>query len=65
MRRHVNRHARDRGREVRAVIEVESAQVKVLVGFPLAAVLRNDHPGHGFSTGRRPGMIRTRVGSPP
>ena len=41
VRRHVHRHACDRGREVGAVIEVEAAQV-VLVGLAFAAVLADD-----------------------
>ena len=47
VRRHVDRRAGDGHREVAAVIEVEPAQ-EVLVGFPLAAVLRDDHAGHGL-----------------
>ncbi len=43
--RHVDRHARDRGREVGAVIEIEPAQI-VLVGLSLAAVLADNHAGH-------------------
>jgi len=45
MRRHVDRHAVDEGREVRAVIEIEATQ-EVLVGLAVAAVLRDDHPRH-------------------
>ena len=45
--RQIHRHAGDRRREVRPVIEIESAQI-VLVGFPFTAVLRDDHARHGF-----------------
>jgi len=41
-RRHVDWRTCDRHREIAAVIEVEAAQ-KVLIGFSLAAVLRDDH----------------------
>ena len=47
VRRHVDRHAGDRRREVGAVIEVEAAQV-VLVGLALAAVLADDDARHGL-----------------
>ena len=47
VRRHVHRHARDRGCEVGPVIEVEAAQV-VLVGLALAAVLADDDTRDGF-----------------
>ena len=47
VRRHVDRRAGHGHREVAAVIEVESAQ-EVLVGFALAAVLRDDHARHGL-----------------
>jgi hypothetical protein len=45
VRRHVDRHAGDEGREVGAVVEVEAAQ-EVLVRLAVAAVLRDDHAGH-------------------
>ena len=47
VRRHVHRHAGDRGGEVGAVIEIEAAQ-EVLVRLALAAVLRDDDAGHGL-----------------
>jgi hypothetical protein len=47
VRRHVDRHAVDPGREVGAVVEVEAAQV-VLVGLAVAAVLRDDDAGNEF-----------------
>ncbi len=47
VRRQVDRHAGNRRREVRAVIQVEAAQI-VLVGFPFPAVLADDQPGYGF-----------------
>ena len=49
VRRHVDRHAGDRRREVGAVIEVEAAQ-EVLVGLALAAVLLMMTPGTVSST---------------
>ena len=42
---HVHRHAVEEGGEVGAVVEIEAAQV-VLVGFAVAAVLRDDDAGH-------------------
>ena len=63
MRRHVDRHAVDPGREVGAVVEVEAAQV-VLVGFPVAAVLRHDDAGdelqHLRGPKRRPALDQLR-----
>ena len=47
VRDEVDGHAVHRRREIRAVIEVEAAQV-ILVGLPLAAVLRDDQSGHGL-----------------
>ena len=47
VRRHIHRHPRERRREVGAVIEVEAAQV-VLIGFPLAAVLRDHDAWNGL-----------------
>jgi hypothetical protein len=43
----VHRHPRHRGREVRAVIQIESTQI-VLVGLSFTAVLTDDHPGDGL-----------------
>ena len=62
VRRHVDRHAVHVGREVGAVVEVEAAQ-EVLVGLAVAAVLRDDQPGHDLEhfAGRRIG--RSRAGS--
>ncbi|MPM96483.1 hypothetical protein SDC9_143646 [bioreactor metagenome] len=45
MRRHVDRHAADRGGEIGTVIEVEAAQ-EVLVGLAVAGMLRHDQAGH-------------------
>ena len=45
--RRVDRHAGDRRREVRAVIEVEAAQV-VLIRLALATVLAHDEARHRF-----------------
>ena len=53
VRRHVDRHAVDEGREVGAVVEVEAAQV-VLVRLAVAAVLRHDHAGHELEHLGRP-----------
>ena len=44
---HVDRDTAHRCGEVGAVIQIEPAQ-KVLVGFALAAVLRDDDAGHGL-----------------
>ena len=52
---HVDRHAVDRDGEVGAVVEVEAAQ-EILVGFALAAVLRDDEAGHRFSSAS-PGRV--------
>jgi hypothetical protein len=46
--RHVHRHAVDPGREIRPVIEVETAQ-KILVGLAGPAVLRRHHARHDFN----------------
>ena len=43
MRRHVDRDAGDRAREIGPVVELEAAQI-VLVGLPLAAVLADHEP---------------------
>ena len=45
--RKVDRHAVDRGGEIGAVIEIETAQEE-LVGLPIPAVLRDDQAGHGL-----------------
>ena len=45
--RQVDRHAGNRCREVRPVIEVEPAEV-VLIRLAFAAVLADDDAGHGF-----------------
>ena len=47
LRRHVDGHVVDGNRDVRAVVEVEATQI-ILVGLPLAAVLRDDQSGHVF-----------------
>src|SRR5215208_409158 len=47
VRGHVDRHAIDRDGQIGAMVEIEAAQ-KVLVGFSLAAVLRDDQAGDGF-----------------
>jgi hypothetical protein len=47
MRGHVDRHAVDRDGEIGAVVEVEAAQ-EILVGFALAAVLRDDQARDSF-----------------
>jgi len=47
VRDHVDRHSVDPGREVRAVVEIEAAQ-EHLIRFAGAAVLRDDHAGHGL-----------------
>ena len=47
MRALVHDHAVDRGAQIGAVIEIESAQIK-LVRFALAAVLADDEAGHRF-----------------
>ncbi len=47
VRRHVHRHARDRRRDVRAVVEVEPAQV-VLVRLALAGVLADQEARYGL-----------------
>ena len=44
---HIERHAVEIEREVGAVIEVEAAQ-EILVGFAVAAVLRDDKTWHDF-----------------
>ncbi|MNN52301.1 hypothetical protein D3C81_1669900 [compost metagenome] len=43
----VDGHLVDRGAQVRAMIEVEAAQVE-LVGLSLAAMLADDQSRHGF-----------------
>ena len=45
--RRIHGHTDDRRREVRPVIEVESAQV-VLVGLTFTAMLADDHLRHGL-----------------
>ena len=47
MRAHVDRHVVDEDRQIGAVVEIVAAE-EILVGFALAAVLRDDQPGHGF-----------------
>jgi hypothetical protein len=47
MRAHVHRHVVDDGREVGAVVEVETAQ-EVLVGLARPGMLDGDQAGHGF-----------------
>ena len=47
MGRHVDGHAVDADREIRAVIEVEAAQ-EILVGFTLAGMLGDDQARHDF-----------------
>ena len=53
VRAHVERHAIEEQREIGAVIELKAAQ-KILVGFALAAVLRDDETGHDFQRLCRP-----------
>ena len=56
---HVDRHAVDRDRQIRAVVQIKAAQ-KILVGFALAAVLGDDQPGHDLErfggARKRPGI---------
>ena len=47
MGRQVYAHALDPAREIRAVVEIESAQ-EILVRLPIAAVLRDDESRHHF-----------------
>ena len=47
VRGHVDWNARNRLREVEAVVEIEPAKV-ILVGLALAAVLTDDHARDGF-----------------
>ena len=47
MRTLIDQHAVNGGAQISAMIEIESAQIK-LVGLALAAVLTDDEPGHRF-----------------
>ena len=58
----VDRHAVDRNGEIGAVIEVHAAQ-EILVGFALAAVLRDDQTRRALEQFTRP-VIRPRLDLP-
>jgi hypothetical protein len=47
VRRHVHGNAVDAGRQVRAVIEIETAQ-EILIRLAVAAVLGDDQARHDF-----------------
>ena len=47
VRREIERHVIEIGGEIRAVVEIETAQ-EVLVGFPAARMLGNNHARHSF-----------------
>ena len=49
----VDQHSVNRGAQVGAVVQIESAQVE-LVGFAFAAVLADDQAGNGFQQFTRP-----------
>lgn len=56
---HVDRHVVDIDRQIGAVIQVVATQ-EILIGFALAAVLRDDQAGNGLQNFTRPGH-RARV----